>query len=89
MYKGEGNLERKIREGYMKDLKVQRLLGELRMGKKLKKIKLDKGLLKYKQSWMYVPHGVLKEEHNYSPIAGHRGQKSTLQWCKGGTIGWG
>ena len=75
MYKGEGNLQQKIREGYLKDSKAQRLLGELHKGKALKEIKLVDGLLKYKQSWVYVPQGklrflVLKEEHD-SPIAGH------------------
>ena len=40
------------------------------------------GLLKYKQSRVYVPQGklrllVLKEEHN-SPIAAHRGEKTTI-----------
>ena len=82
MYKGEGDLERRIREGYMKDPEAQRLLGELRQGKKLKEIKLVDGLLKYKQSRVYVPEGklrllVLKEEHD-SPIAGHRGEKATI-----------
>ena len=40
------------------------------------------GLLKYKQSRMYVPQGKLrllvsKEEHD-SPIASHRGEKTTI-----------
>ena len=82
MYKGEGNLQRKIREGYLKDPEAQRLLGELRKGKALKEVKLVDGLLKYKQSRVYVPQGklrllVLKEEHD-SPIAGHRGEKTTI-----------
>ena len=49
MYNGGGSLERRIREGYMKDPEAQRLLGELRSGKKLKEVKLENGLLKYKQ----------------------------------------
>jgi hypothetical protein len=82
MYKGEGDLELKIRKGYMKDPKAQRLLGKLRAGKKLKEIKLVDRLLRFKQSWMYIPQGklrllVLKEEHD-SPIAGHRGEKTTI-----------
>ena len=82
MYKGEGNLQRKIREGYFKDPKAQRLLGELYKGKALKEDKLVDGLLKYKQSWVYVPQGklrllVLKEEHD-SSIAGYRGEKTTI-----------
>jgi hypothetical protein len=82
MYKGEGNWERRIREGYMKDPEAQRMLGDLRKGKKSKEIKLVNGLLKYKQSRVYVPQGklrllVLKEEHD-SPIAGHRGEKATI-----------
>jgi hypothetical protein len=60
MYKGEGNWERKIGEGYMKDPEAQRLLGELRKGKKLKELKLVNRLLKYKQSRVYVPQGKLR-----------------------------
>ena len=48
MYKGEGNLQRKIKEGYLKDLEAQRLLGELRKGMALKEVKLLDGLFKYK-----------------------------------------
>jgi hypothetical protein len=44
----------------MKDPKALRLLAELRNGKKLKKIKLVDGLLKYKQSWVYVPQRKLR-----------------------------
>jgi hypothetical protein len=82
MYKGEGDLAWQIREGYMKDPKAQRLLGELRAGKKLTEIKLLDGLLRFIQSQVYVPQGklrllVLKEEHD-SPIASHRGEKTTI-----------
>ena len=82
MYKDKGNLQRKIREGYLKDPKAQRLLSKLCKDKALKKVKLVDGLLKYKQSQVYVPQGklrllVLKEEHD-SPIAGHRGEKTTV-----------
>jgi hypothetical protein len=57
------------------------LIAELRNGKKLKEAKLADGSLKYKQSWVYVPHGklillVLKDEKN-SPIALHRKEKTT------------
>ena len=55
IYKGEGNLQRKIREGYLKDPEAQRLLGDLPKGKVLKEVKLVDGLLKYKQNRMYVP----------------------------------
>ena len=48
MYKGERNLQRKIKERFLKDPKAQRLLGELRQGKTLKEVKLVDGLLKYK-----------------------------------------
>ena len=66
----------------MKDHEAQRLLGELRQGKKFKDIKLANGLLKYKQSRMYVSQGkfrllVLNEEYD-SPIAGYRGEKGTI-----------
>jgi hypothetical protein len=55
MYTAEGDLERRIRKKYMKDPKAQRVLAKLRNNKKLKEIKLVDGLLKYKQSWVYVP----------------------------------
>lgn len=54
MYKDKEDLKWQIKEGYIKDPKAQRLLGELRTGKKLKKIKLVDGLLKFKQSLVYV-----------------------------------
>jgi hypothetical protein len=82
IYKGERDLEWWIREGCMKDPEAYRLLGELKVGKKLKEIKLVDGLLKFKQSWMCVPQGklrllVLKEEHD-CPIASHRGEKTSI-----------
>ena len=66
----------------MKDPKAQRLLGELRARKKLTEIKLLDGLLRFIQSWVYVPQRklrllVLKEKHD-SPIADHRGEKTTI-----------
>lgn len=45
VYKGERNLQHKSREVYINNLKTQRLLGELRKGKALKKVKLVKRLL--------------------------------------------
>ena len=82
MYKAEGNLQQKIKEGYLKDPKAQRLLNELRKGKAFKDVKLVDGLLKYKQIQVYIFQGklrllVLKEEHD-SPIAGHKGDKTTI-----------
>ena len=82
MYKGEGNLQQKLKEEYLKDPKAQRLLDELCKGKALEEVKLVDGLLKYKQSRVYVPQGklgllVLKEEYD-SPIAGHRREKTTI-----------
>ena len=75
-------MEWKIREGYVKDPKAQRLLGELRQGKKLKDIKLANGLLKYKQNRVYIPQDklrllVLNKEHD-SLIGGHKGEKATM-----------
>jgi hypothetical protein len=82
MYKGECDLHCKLREGYANDPEAQIFLGELRKGKALKEIKLVDGLLKYKQSRMYVPQGkfrllVLEEEYD-NPIAGHRREKTTI-----------
>jgi hypothetical protein len=59
-YKDKGGLEQRIRKGYMKDPKAQRLLAELRANKKLKEIKLVDGLLKFKQSQVYVLQGKLR-----------------------------
>jgi hypothetical protein len=77
MYAGEGDLARKIREAYMKDPEAQKFLSDLRSGKKVKGIRLHEGLIKFKQTRVYVPSGklrltVLKEEHD-NPLAGHRG----------------
>jgi hypothetical protein len=44
MYKGEGNLQHKIKEGYIIDLEVQKFLGEFYKSWS----KLMDGLLKYK-----------------------------------------
>ena len=59
----------------MNNPKAQELLSELRVGKKLKEVKLENDLLIYKQSRVYVPQRklrllALREEHN-SRIAGH------------------
>jgi hypothetical protein len=48
MYKGECDLHRKLREGYVNDPEAQVFLGELRKGKAFKDIKLVDRLLKYK-----------------------------------------
>ena len=48
IYKGDGNLQLKITEGYMKDSKIQRLLDELCKGKALKEVKLMDMLIKNK-----------------------------------------
>ena len=45
----------KIREGYIDYPEAQRLLGEFRKGMVLKEVRLVNGLLKYKQSRVYVP----------------------------------
>jgi hypothetical protein len=68
-----------MKERYMKDPKTQRLLVEHRNGKKHKELRLVDGLIKYKQSWIYMLQQklmllVLKEEHD-SPIGGHRGKR--------------
>jgi hypothetical protein len=60
MVAGEENLRYKIREGYINYPEAQKLLGKLRKGKALKEVKLVDGLLKYKQSWVYVPQGMLR-----------------------------
>jgi hypothetical protein len=82
MCKGECDLHRKLRKGYVNDPEAQVFLGELHKGKALKEIKLVDGLLKYKQSRVYVPQGKLKllivEEEHDNPIAGHRGEKTII-----------
>jgi hypothetical protein len=58
---------------------AQRHLGELCKGKALKNVKLVDGLLKYRQSWVYVSQrklGILMFKEKYhTTIAGHRGEK--------------
>ena len=82
IYAGEGDLAKRIREAYMKDPEAQKFLSELRCGKKPKGIRLHQGMIKFKRERVYVPKGklrlsVLKEEHD-NPLAGHRGEKSTI-----------
>jgi len=82
MYASEGDLARWIRKAYMKDPETQKFLSDLRRGKKVKRIQLHEGLIKFKQTRVYVPSGklrltVLKGEHN-NPLVGHRGEKSTI-----------
>ncbi|KAL3688559.1 hypothetical protein R1sor_014868 [Riccia sorocarpa] len=82
MYQGETDLERKIREGYMSDPTAREYLEKLRQGNKVAHFCLDIGLLKFKQSRIYVAMGkmrarLLKESHDL-PLAGHKGAKSTL-----------
>ena len=91
MFVSKDNLWWKIREGYINYPKSQKLVGELRKGKALKEIKLVDGLLKYKQSRMYMLQHKLRllafKEKYHSPIAGYREEKQfTLEWCQGGTI---
>ena len=59
MFKGEKKMLCKIREGYINNPEAPRLLGEFRKGKAFKEVKLVNGLLKYKQSQLYVPQGKL------------------------------
>lgn len=78
MYKGEENLQHKIRLGYINNFEAQRFLGELCKGKTLKEVKLINELLKCNQSHVYVPQSklrllVLKEKHD-SSIIGQRGK---------------
>ena len=60
MFASEGNLWCKIREGYINYPEAQRLPGELRKGKALNDVRLVDSLLKYKQSWVYVPQSKLR-----------------------------
>ena len=80
MFAGEGNLWCKIREEYINYIEVQRLLGEFCKGKTLKEVKLVDGLLKYKQSWVYVPQLALRlfifKDKYDSPIASQKDEKS-------------
>ena len=84
MYEGENDLARRIREAYMKDPEAQKFLSDLRIGKKVKGIRLHQDLIKFKQNRVYVPKGklrlqVLKEEHD-KPLADHRGEKATISF---------
>ena len=79
MCAGEGNLWCKIREGYINYPEAQKLLDELRKSKVLKEVKSVDRLFKCKQSWVYVPQGMLRlsvwKEECESPIAGHRRER--------------
>ena len=57
MYKGEGDLQCKLRKGYINHPEPQSLLVKLRKGKALKEVKLMDGLLNYKKSQVYVLQG--------------------------------
>ena len=54
IYKGERNLQCKLKEGYINDLETQRLLGEISKSKALKEVKLE---IKHKKNRVYVPQG--------------------------------
>lgn len=78
MYVGEGDFARRIREAYMKDPEAQKMLSDLQSGKKIRGIWLHEGMIKFKQSRVYVPSGklrlrMLKEEYN-NRVVGHRGE---------------
>ncbi|KAL3686374.1 hypothetical protein R1sor_008948 [Riccia sorocarpa] len=82
MYQGESVLERKIREGYMRDLTAKEYLDKIKRGGKVPYITFRDGLLRFKQSRIYVGHGklrvmLLKEAHDV-PLAGHKEAKGTL-----------
>jgi hypothetical protein len=78
----------KIREGYLYHPEAQGLLGDLCKGKALKEVKLMDELFKYMQTQVYVPQDKLRllvlEEEYASPISGHIGGKTPIEWCQGG-----
>jgi hypothetical protein len=55
MFADEKNLWYSIKEKYINYPEVQKHFGEFCMGKAFKEVKLVDGLLKYKQSQVYVP----------------------------------
>jgi hypothetical protein len=70
---------------YINYPETQKLIGELRKGKALKKVRLVDGLFKYKQTVVYMPQGKLRllafKEKYHSLIAGLRGEKKfTIEW---------
>ncbi|KAL3692137.1 hypothetical protein R1sor_005788 [Riccia sorocarpa] len=82
MYQGESALERKIREGYMRDSTAKEYLDKIKRGGKVPYVTFREGLLRFKQSRIYVGQGklramLLKEAHDV-PLAGHKGAKGTL-----------
>jgi hypothetical protein len=59
MFVGENNLERKIWNAYVEDCLVQSYFNDLSLKKKVKRITFLNGLLKWKQSRVYVLEGKL------------------------------
>jgi hypothetical protein len=59
MFIKESNLKKKIQKAYVEDCFTQSYFNDLHQKKKVKGITLLDGLLKWKQSQIYVPKGKL------------------------------
>ena len=71
---------------YINYPKIKSLVGELRKVKALNEVKLVDELLKYMQSWVFVPKSklrllVLKEQYD-SPFGDQKEGKTTIEWCQ-------
>jgi hypothetical protein len=76
------NLKKKIRKVYVENCLVQSYFNDLRH-KKVRGMTLMGGLLKWKQSCVYVLKGklhtkVMQEVHDV-PMVGHHGEKTTRE----------
>ncbi|KAL2632608.1 hypothetical protein R1flu_004087 [Riccia fluitans] len=82
MYQRESDLERRIRETYMQDETDKEYLEKIKKGGKVPHVTFRNGLLRFKQSRVYVGKGklrvvLLKEAHDV-PLAGHKGAKGMV-----------
>ncbi len=64
IFRGESNLERKIKKAYMQDLLAQHHFKELCEQRKVKNITFKKRLYNWKKSQIYVSIGKLRMKNN-------------------------
>jgi hypothetical protein len=83
MFVEENDIEMKIWKAYVEDRLAQSYFNDLHKKKKVKMITLLNGLLRWKQSQIYVLEGklhtkVMLEMHD-APMAGHHGEKTKIE----------
>ncbi len=83
MFVEKSDIKRKIQKAYVEDCLAQSYFNDLRQKKKVKRITILDGLLKWKRSQVYVPEGklhtkVMQEMHDV-PMVEHCGEKTTRE----------